>query len=126
MHSLQRTPFQATFKLDYDLGQRRVRPSRAPTTESMVTIRLLSYLPLLPRLGALARFRQGLLLLRSDTILPSSHTRTGTRLLPLAPIDEFELIAGLSLTSNIHPMTRLLTPTPIEEFVRTTIPSLAS
>ena len=66
------------------------------------------YLPLLPRLGALVRFRQGLLLLRSDTLLTFSHTRTGTRLLPLAPIGEFELIAGLNLTFHIHPMKRIL------------------
>ena len=93
--------------------------------ESIATIRVLNCVPLLPRLGALARFRRELLLLRSDAILPSSHTRMRTRLLPLAHIDEFELIAGLHLTFHIHPMTRLLTPTPIEEFVWTTIPSLA-
>ena len=97
-----------------------------PRTEPAATIRLLSYLPLLPRLGALDRLRQGLLLLRLDALLPSSHTRTVTRLLPLAPIDEFELIADLNLTYHIHPMTRLLTPTPIEELVRTTVPRLAS
>ena len=105
-----------------------MRLGRRRRSQSVETIRLLSYLPLLllPRLGALARFRQGLLLLRSDALLPSSHTRTVTRLLPLAPIDEFELTAGLNLTSHIHSMTRPLSPTPIEELVQTTIPSLAS
>ena len=127
MHSLQRAPFQATSKLGCDLSQRRIRPSRTPTTESIATIRLLlSYLPLLPRLGALARFRQGLLLLRSDALLPPSHIRTVNRLLQLAPIDEFERTAGLHLTSHIHPMTRLLSSTPTEELVRTAITSLAS
>ena len=33
---------------------------------------------------------------------------------------------SINLTSRIHPMIRLLTPTPIEEFMRTTIPRLAS
>jgi hypothetical protein len=49
-----------------------------------------------------------------------------TRLLPLAPIDEFVMVADPNLTSHIHPMTRLLPPTPIEELVRTTNPNLAS
>ena len=74
----------------------------------------------------LSRFRQGLLLLRPDALLPSSYTQTVTRLLPLAPIDEFVMVADPNLTSHIHPMTRLLPPTPIEELVRTTNPNLTS
>ena len=44
-----------------------------------------------------------LLLLRPDALLPSSHTHTVIRLLALAPIDMFELMADLNLTSHIHP-----------------------
>ena len=73
----------------------------------------------------LIRFRQGLLLLRPDALLPSSYTRTVTRLLPLAPIDEFVMVADPNLTSHIHLMTRLLPPTPIEDLVQTTDPNLA-
>jgi len=67
-----------------------------------------------------------LLLLRPDALLPSSHTRTVIRLLALAPTGVLELVTDLTLTSHTHRMTRTLTPTPIEELMRMTVPSLAS
>ena len=97
------------------LGRRR-RSQQRP-------IQLLGCVPLLPRLAMLIRFRQGLLLLRPDALLPPFYTRTVTQLLPLAPIDEFVAVADPNLTSHIHPMVRLLPPTPIGELVRTTNPN---
>ena len=49
-----------------------------------------------------------------------------TRLLPLAPISEFMMVADPNFTSHTHPTTRLLPPTPITELGRTTNSNLTS
>ena len=49
-----------------------------------------------------------------------------TRLLPLAPISEFVMVADPNFTSHTHPTTRLLPPTPITELGRTTNSNLTS